>query len=101
VNAKTEKAAIIPEVTDLSYRQAYADLKSRGFRYVEKKLVAGEFYDLTVGVEYEGKLVSSGTRVPLTANLFLVVCDGNIEPEENKINNEESTESAGSAEHWI
>jgi beta-lactam-binding protein with PASTA domain len=101
VNAKTEKTAQIPEVTDLSYRQAYADLKSRGFRYVEKKLVPGEFYDLTVGVEYEGKLVNSGTRVPLTANLFLVVCDGTVGPEENKINDEETTESAGSDEHWF
>jgi beta-lactam-binding protein with PASTA domain len=101
VNAKTEKSAIIPEVTDLSYRQAYADLKSRGFRYVEKKLVTGEYYDLTVGVEYEGKLVNSGTRVPLTANLFLVVCDGTVGPEENKGSDEETTESAGSDEHWF
>jgi len=101
VNAKTEKTAPIPEVADLSYRQAYADIKSRGFKYVEKKLVEGEFYDLTVGVEYEGKIVNSGTRVPLTANLFLIVYDGTVGSQEKKIIDDESTESAGNDEDWF
>jgi len=101
VNAKTEKTAPIPEVADLSYRQAYADIKSRGFRYVEKKLVAGEFYDLTVGVEYEGQIVNGGTRVPLTANLFLIVSDGTVGSHEKKVIDEESTENAGNDENWF
>jgi len=101
VNAKTEKTATIPEVTDLSYRQAYADIKSRGFRYVEKKLVAGKYYDLTIGVEYEGRLVSSGVRVPLTANLFLVVSDGTTGSQENKVIDEETTENVGNDANWF
>ena len=78
VNAKTEKTAPIPEIEDISYRQAYALLKALGFIDLEKKYVTGEFLDLAIGVEYNGQLVSSGTRVPLTAELTLLISDGNI-----------------------
>ena len=78
VNAKTEETATIPDLEDISYRQAYALLKSRGFMNVEYKYVTGEFPDLAIGVEYGGQLVSNGTRVPLTAKLILVISDGNI-----------------------
>ena len=76
INAKTEETAIIPDVDSISYRQAYAQLKARGFINVEKKFVTGEYYDLTVGVEYGGFMVEHGTRAPLTADLILVVNDG-------------------------
>ena len=78
VNAKTEETAPIPEIEDISYRQAYALLKARGFIDVELKYVTGEFLDLAIGVEYGGNMVNSGTRIPLTAKLILVISDGNI-----------------------
>jgi Uncharacterized protein conserved in bacteria len=76
VNAKTEETATIPSVEGISYRQAYAQLKARGFANVEKKFVTGEYYDLTVGVEYGGFMADSGMRAPLSADLVLVVSDG-------------------------
>ena len=82
INAKTEETAPVPEIDDLSYRQAYALLKAHGFANVEMKYVSGEFRDLAVGVEYGGQLVSSGTRVPLDATLILVISDGDILPME-------------------
>ena len=78
VNAKSEEMAPIPEIEDLSFRQAFALLKSRGFANVEQKYVTGEYRNLAIGVEYGGKMVSSGTRVPLSANIILVISDGNI-----------------------
>ncbi|MDR1722626.1 MAG: PASTA domain-containing protein [Tannerella sp.] len=78
INAKTEEMAAIPEVTDVSFRQAYALLKSTGFFDVELKYVSGEFRDLAIGVEYGGKIVNTGTRVPMTAKLVLVLGDGNL-----------------------
>ena len=77
INAKTEETAPIPEIEELSYRQAYAILKACGFMNVEWKYVTGEFRDLAVGVEYGGLIVSSGTRVPINAKLTLVLNDGN------------------------
>ena len=76
VNAKSEETVPIPEVSDISYRQAYALLKARGFTEVEGKYVSSDFRDLTLGVEYGGKIVESGTRVPLTAKLILIIGDG-------------------------
>lgn len=77
INAKTEETAPIPEIADISFRQAYALLKARGFMDVEYKYVTGEYLDLTVGVEYGGQMIECGTRVPLTAKLILVISDGN------------------------
>jgi len=79
INAKSEETAPVPDVKDISYREAYARLRSRGFD-VETKWVPGEFHSLTIGVEYNGKLINSDTRVPKTAKLILVVSNGSMEP---------------------
>jgi hypothetical protein len=100
VNAKTEETAPIPDVTDISFRQAYALLSARGFIDVELKYVSGEYRDLSLGVEYGGKMVDSGTRVPLTAKLILVVSDGNIMPQEND-SIENILEIIGDDESWF
>ena len=76
VNAKSEETIPIPEVTGISYRQAYALLKARGFTDLEYKYASSDFRDLTLGVEYGGKVIESGTRLPLTAKLILVIGDG-------------------------
>ncbi|MDR0573917.1 MAG: PASTA domain-containing protein [Tannerella sp.] len=98
VNAKTEETAPVPEIADISYRQAYALLKARGFRDVEWKYVTGEYRDLTIGVEYGGQMISSGTRVPLTAKLILVISDGHILPHEGDSITEEKPEITGGDE---
>jgi hypothetical protein len=100
VNAKTEETAPIPDITDISFRQAYALLSARGFIDVEHKYVSGEYRDLTLGVEYGGKMVESGMRVPLTAKLILVVSDGNIMSQEND-SIENILEIVGGDESWF
>ena len=105
VNAKTEETAPIPEVVDLSLRQAYSDVKACGFKYVEIKYITGEYLNLTVGIENEGKLVNSGTRVPLSAKLTLVLQDGNITPfedeEEGEDGNKTKKEPVKIDESWF
>ncbi|MDR2914704.1 MAG: PASTA domain-containing protein [Tannerella sp.] len=101
INAKTEETAPIPEIADISYRQAYALLKARGFMDVEWKYVTGEYRDLTIGVEYGGQMVNSGTRVPLTAKLILVISDGNILPHEGGSAIEEEPEITEDDESWF
>ena len=78
VNAKSEETVPLPDVTGIStsYRQAYALLKARGFTNLEWKYVSSEFRDLTLGIEYGGKIIDSGTRLPLTAKLIIVIGDG-------------------------
>ena len=76
INAKTSQMARIPEVQDLSFRQAYALLTSIGFKAIEVKYVAGDYKDLAIGVEWNGKILEEGQHVPLNAHLTLVVSGG-------------------------
>ena len=76
VNALTSQMATIPEVEDLSFRQAYALLRARGFENVEIEYVQGDFKDLAVSVDLRGRTLEKGEHVPLTAPLILKVSSG-------------------------
>lgn len=79
VNALTSQMATIPEVEDLSFRQAYALLKARGFEKVEIEYVPGDFKDLAVSVDLRGRTLTKGEHVPLSAPLVLKVSSGEAE----------------------
>lgn len=79
VNAMTSQMAVIPEVEDLSFRQAYAILRARGFENVEIKYVPGDYKDLALGVELRGRALHKGDHAPLTAPLVLLVSSGEAE----------------------
>ncbi|MDR0348680.1 MAG: PASTA domain-containing protein [Tannerella sp.] len=75
VNASNVQKAAIPDVADLSYRQALALVQSKGFTSVEIKRIPGKYKDLTIGIELNGKQLSPGEQVPLSSGLLLVICD--------------------------
>jgi beta-lactam-binding protein with PASTA domain len=76
VNAMTSQMAEIPDVEDLSYRQAYAQLKARGFEKVETIYVPGVYKDLAIGVELYGRLLSRGEMIQVSAPLVLKISNG-------------------------
>lgn len=79
VNALTSQMGTIPEVEDLSFRQAYALLRARGFEKVEIEYVPGTYKDLAVAVIAGGRNLQKGDHVPLTASLILRVSSGEEE----------------------
>jgi hypothetical protein len=79
VNAITSQMATIPEVEDISFRQAYAILKARGFEDVEIEYVPGAFKDLAVCVESGGRTLRAGDHAPLNVHLILKVSSGEAE----------------------
>ena len=79
INALTAQMAIIPEVADLSFRQAYALLRSLGFKNIEVKFVPGDYKDLAVGVERNAQMINRGERVPLVSTLTLIISNGEKE----------------------
>lgn len=87
INAKTSQMGVIPEVEDLSYRQANALLQSIGFVSVEVKYVAGDYKDLAVAVEWNGRVLEKGQHVPLNAHLALVVTSDDIESDSTFLDN--------------
>lgn len=83
INAQTSQMGKIPEIQDLSFRQAYALLRSIGFSSVEIEYVAGEYKDLAVAVELNQRPLSKGEYVPLNAPLILKISSGdpNMQPD--------------------
>ncbi|MCC8171738.1 MAG: PASTA domain-containing protein [Parabacteroides sp.] len=77
VNALTSQMAALPEVEDLSFRQAYALLKAAGFTSIEIVYRSGEYKDLALGVQTNGRPLMPGEHVSLSAPLELLVSSGN------------------------
>lgn len=99
VNALTSQMASLPEVEDLSFRQAYALLKAAGFTNIEIVYKPGEYKDLAVGIETNGKLLNPGEYVPLSAPLELLVSNG--EPEEMPEDSTAVESIEASEEDWF
>lgn len=85
LNALSSQMETVPDVEDMSFRQAYALLRARGFESVEIEYVPGDFKDLVIAVELRGRALRSGEKVPLTSPLILKVSNGEDEvlPEES------------------
>lgn len=81
LNARTVQTASVPDVADLSFRQAYALLQSKGFTSIDILYVAGRYRDLALSVELRGQPLKPGERVPIAAQLVLKVSDGGSAPD--------------------
>jgi beta-lactam-binding protein with PASTA domain len=100
VNAISSQMEVIPDVRDLSFRQAYALLKARGFESVEIEYIPGRYKDLAIGIALHGRLLEEGERVPLTAPIILKVSNGmemvdndslSLSPDETPTNSDTET----------
>jgi beta-lactam-binding protein with PASTA domain len=76
INAKNAQMAAIPDIKNISFRQAYALIKAQGFTSVETKYVAGRYKDLVIGVELNGRNLEKDDLVPLSSALILKISDG-------------------------
>ncbi|MDR0430798.1 MAG: PASTA domain-containing protein [Tannerellaceae bacterium] len=76
VNAVTSQMSKIPEVEDMSYRQAYALLRAQGFENIKTEYVPGVYKDLAIGIELNGRLLNRGEMVQLSAPLVLKISNG-------------------------
>lgn len=113
LNARTVQTAPVPDVADLSFRQAYALLQSKGFTSVDILYVPGRYRDLALGVELRGNSLKPGERVPVAAQLVLKVSDGgsapnaasgdsiNTSPDPSRPHTEETTATSSENEKWF
>ena len=83
INAFSTQMFAVPDVKDLSQRQAVAMLSAIGFEHIYIEMVSGAYRDLVVGLRANGKEVAAGEKLPITSRLTVLVSSGNapIEPD--------------------
>jgi beta-lactam-binding protein with PASTA domain len=81
INSFTAQLIAVPDVKDLSQRQALAMLQSIGFERVAIKLVPGAYRDLALGLESRGMPVEPGSKFSLDTPLSILVSSGTGNPE--------------------
>ncbi|MCH5328201.1 MAG: PASTA domain-containing protein [Coprobacter sp.] len=76
INARSPRKTTVPDVKDMSHRQAVALLKGMGFPEPATEYVPSEYRDLVIEVCYNGQPVERGTKMPINARLTLRVGNG-------------------------
>ncbi len=76
INSRQVKMIPLPEVNDVSYRQADAILNAIGITVASVEYQPSEYKDLVIDVKYHGKSITAGTRLPEKSQLVLVVGSG-------------------------
>ena len=85
INAKSAQMTPLPEVIDLSIRQAVALLMGADFKIKEVVYVPSDYRDLVLEVQYNGKKVEAGEDIPAFSELVLHVGDGGIKEVKDSI----------------
>lgn len=80
INAFYPRTVVLPNLVDISVRQARATLDGLGLTNVAIERVPSDYADLVISAKVEGKRLVPGMRVPLTAHLVLEVGEGYQEP---------------------
>jgi len=66
----------LPEISDVSYRQADAMLQSIGLSVSNVEYAPSEYKDLVTDIKFHGRSVLPGTRIPEGSSVVLVVGSG-------------------------
>jgi hypothetical protein len=85
INAKAAQMTKLPEVIDLSLRQAQALLAGADFKVKEVVYQPSDYRDLVLEVLYDDKIVNAGEEIPTYSELILHVGDGGIKIETDTI----------------
>ncbi len=76
INSRFVRQVSLPELSDVSYRQADAMLQSIGISVGSVEYSPSEYKDLVIQVKFHGRAVLPGTRIPEGSAVVLVVGSG-------------------------
>jgi beta-lactam-binding protein with PASTA domain len=76
INKKAEQKSLLPNIIDLSYRQAEAMLKIAHLQINEIIYEPSEFKDLVLDVRLNGESIAIGTQLPEETAVDLVIGEG-------------------------
>ncbi|MFB6319325.1 PASTA domain-containing protein [Saccharicrinis sp. FJH54] len=75
-NAQTKKSIAMPDIRDLSLRQAKTVLESAGLKIGDTIYVPSEFKNLVIGQHYEGMEIDPGKPVTEGSRIDVLVANG-------------------------
>ena len=106
INSRQVRQVVLPELNDVSFRQADAMLQSMGLTVSSVESAPSEYKDLVIGVKFHGRSVLAGARIPEGSALVLVVGNGlgNVSAEVpflKGMNLEDATQTAQTASFVI
>ena len=76
INARSPRKVILPDLRDVSLRQAEGMLTSMGLKVGNYEYVPSEYKDLVQDVKYENRIAVPGTRITEGASVTLMVGKG-------------------------
>ena len=76
INSRKVRQVNLPEISDVSYRQADAMLQSVGLSVASVEYAPSEFKDLVIEIKFQGRTILPGTRIPEGSSVVLVVGTG-------------------------
>ncbi|HOL29708.1 MAG TPA: PASTA domain-containing protein [Paludibacteraceae bacterium] len=76
INSTQVQKVPVPEVIDVSSRQAIAMLQSVGLDISKIEYKPSEFKDLVIDIKYNGVSILPGTKIPESSSVVLVVGSG-------------------------
>lgn len=86
VNHTMVKRIPLPNIKDISKRQAEALLTAQGFTNVTIRYIAGNFHDLAVQIrDSHNRILSPGERIPYNSPLFLEISSVEIESDSLRV----------------
>lgn len=94
VKARGVQMIAIPELKDVSRRQAEAQLNSLGFTKITIVEVPAAYKGLVISVSYRGKNIAPGQKIPKGASLVLTVGAGGETVQEDSISESQPVEES-------
>ena len=76
LNAKQRRQVVLPELSDVTYRQAASTIQRLGLRVDSVRYEPSQYRDLVLSIERKGEPVTAGTRLSEGTGLVLVVGKG-------------------------
>lgn len=76
INSKSVRQLTLPDVRDVSLRQAEAMIKSLGVNIATVQYAPSEYKDLVLDIKYKGQTLLPGSKIPEGSSVVLIAGDG-------------------------
>ena len=76
INSKSVRKITLPDVRDVSLRQAEAMIKSLGINIATVQYAPSEYRDLILDIKFKGQTLLPGSKIPEGSSVVLIAGDG-------------------------